>query len=189
MESGLFPWLRLDLTSHLSPHLCLHPTPPPQIPLLKIGWDWKLLCDCQRWQVPCPTVLLSVRFVCMSISCAFVWVWAPPGPELLWSRLGGCRAPTAVALRVFRKDKKQQREKRRKKKILVVYKLICFHGFVFLKRESRSSQCWLSAQLLYALGKPYNTMTKPINCMEGGRRTCIVLYRNEIFYMRQVSLQ
>lgn len=59
---------------------------------------------------------------------------------------------------------------------------------LFSKRESRSSSRWRSAQLLYALGKPYNTMTKPIAWrMADG--TCIVLYCNEIFYMKQVSLQ
>lgn len=95
--------------------------------------------------------------------------------------LGGCGAPLQLQLlKVSRKDKK--------KKILVVYKLICFHGFVFIAKQSSKAAradgaldcCMLWASLT-------NMMTKPTNRMEDTDGTCILLYRIEIFYMMQVS--
>lgn len=62
------------LLLHLSPHLCLCPALFP----LKFRWDLKLLCDCQRWQIPCPTVLLSVRLsVRLICVCVCVALWGP----------------------------------------------------------------------------------------------------------------
>lgn len=89
--------------------------------------------------------------------------------------------PTAAAFEGFQKGQK-------KKKILVVYKLICFHGFVFIAKQSSKAAradgaldcCMLWASLT-------NMMTKPTNRIEDTDGTCILLYRIEIFYMMQVS--
>lgn len=159
VESNLFPLLGLDHTwsdqpredglvlgekgrgSHVnllchllpssSPHFCLHPT----VFLSNFGWDWKLLCDCQRWQIPCPTVLLSVFLsVCLFCVCLCVWSW---GPQLR-TELSCCKAccedvdPLQLWLWGF-----SDRTKKMTKKILVVYKLICFHDFVFIKRAAK----------------------------------------------------
>lgn len=64
------------------------------------------------------------------------------------------------------------------KKILVVFNLICFHGFVFMARVAKQLALAKHAQLVYAVGKPYNMMTKPTNRMEDGgwNMHCTVLY-------------
>lgn len=89
---------------------------------------------------------------------------------------------TAAAFEGFQKGQKK------KKKILVVYKLICFHGFVFIAKQSSKTaradgalDCWMLCASLT------NMMTKPTNRMEDTDGTCILLYRTEIFYMMQVS--
>lgn len=78
----------------------------------------------------CSPVCLSVYFVCV---CGPVRASAEDWTELLWSMLGGCGAPTAVAFEGFQKGQK----KKMTKKILVVYNLICFHGFVFMARVAK----------------------------------------------------
>lgn len=102
---------------------CLHThTYTPALLPLKLGTDWKLLCDCQHWQIPCLTVLLFVCFFCLSLNsvCLFYVCVSVCGPvrasaedwtKLLWSMLGGCGAPAAVALRVLIKDKKRKDKK------------------------------------------------------------------------------
>lgn len=159
---------------HLSPHLHLRPTLFPS----KFGWDWKLLCDCQRWQNPCPTVLLSV---CLSVCSFILCVWPCEGLSwgLNWAAVkhaGRMWSPHSCGIEGFQKGQKKVT-----KKILVVLLINLFSCLIFFPlQEWQSSLRWLSAQLLYALSKPYNMMTKPTNRMEDGRWNmhCTVLYWN-----------
>lgn len=63
-----------------------------------------------------------------------------------------------------------------KKKILVVYNLICFHGFVFMASVAKQLAP-AERSAAKCCGKPYN-MTKPTNRMEDDRWNmhCTVLY-------------
>lgn len=155
---------------HLSPPPTPYPSQPPLL-LSKLGWDWKLLCDCQRWQIPCPTVLLSV--------CLLVYLCVRPYEGLSWGL--NCAAVKHVG-RIWSPHSCgicSERTKKMTKKILVVYNLNCFHGFVSWQEQRRSSGS-LRAWLLYAVGEPYDVMTKPTNRMEDGRWNmhCTVLYWN-----------
>lgn len=110
----------------------------------------------------CPSVCPFVYF-CV---CGPVRASAEDWTELLWSILGGCGAPTAVASRVFRKDAKKMT-----KKILVVYKFICFHGFVIIAKQSGKAACadWaLNCCMLWASLTTW-WQNQPTNRMEDGR--------------------
>lgn len=183
-----------------SPHFCLHPT----LFMWKFGWDWKLLCDCQRWQIPCQTVLLSVRLFVYLCVCVALRASAEDWTELLYSMLRGCESPTVVALRVFRKDKK-----RWKKKILVVYKLIWFHGFVFITRaakqlvltESSAAVCsgqalqhdktnqshggWQMEHALYCIVLKYFTWSKYPDNKSGNINVVIITVRASRLWVMQ----
>lgn len=96
--------------------------------------------------------------------------------EACW---GDVEPPTAAAFEGFQKGHK---------KILVVYKLICFHGFVFIaKQSSKAARADRALDCCMLWASLTNMMTKPTNRMEDTDGTCILLYRNEIFYMMQVS--
>lgn len=135
--------------------------------LLKLGRNWKLLCDCQRWQISCPPVCLFI--LCKrpyeGLSWGLYWA-AVKHAGRMWSHsqlwLWG----------VF-----VQRGQKKKKKILVVSNLICFHGSVFMARAAKQLAI---ADCSCAVVKPYNMMTKPTNRMEDGRRNmhCTVMYWN-----------
>lgn len=149
------------LLLHLSPHLCLHPT----LFLSKFRWDLKLLCDCQRWQAPCPTVLLSVRsfiFVCVAL-------WGPR----LRTELSCCEAywEDVEPLQLWLRGSSERTQKKMAKKILVVYKFICFHGFVIIAKQSGKAACadWaLNCCMLWASLTTW-WQNQPTNRMEDGR--------------------